>query len=485
MQGFSWFSRVDPDRTAILIDHNRFSYGRLAADTGSLSDWLSAQEVIRGQRVGIFVPSLYWAWVARFAALCMGLTQVSLSSQSLREQAEVAGPLDLVLGELAGHENGTLARRVICWSPHSFDPLAEQPGFAVPRAGAVDPQGGGLGVCMLMTSGTTSRQRVVALDSKRLEARLGVLQSCQQVTEKTRLLASVGPNTMPGFGYTLATWQAGGTVLFATARERVSRLESNCFVTTPSELQKLLELDPSPWVNRATRRMIVVGGRLPSALRDKALNQICCQVVVDYGATETNCTATGDACLLERHPGAIGFALPGADFEVVDSQGQKLPPGKEGLVRTRTTNMVHGYGANQEVEANVFRDGWFYPGDLGVQFEDGMLAITGRVAETLNLGGTKIPLLDFEAPLQRLPEVEDGCAIVLKVDDLDSLALLVVCSDQTDLGALMQSIASLLPFRVPFKLVRVASIPRNSMGKIPRNALSQLYSEAYRREVGG
>ena len=38
----------------------------------------------------------------------------------------------------------------------------------------------------------------------------------------------------------------------------------------------------------------------------------------------------------------------------------------------------------------MFRDGWFYPGDIGVLHPDGMLIILGRERALLNFGGDKV-----------------------------------------------------------------------------------------------
>ena len=55
---------------------------------------------------------------------------------------------------------------------------------------------------------------------------------------------------------------------------------------------------------------------------------------------------------------------------------------------------------NSEDSSKVFRDGWFYPGDLGTLNTDGLLVITGREQAVLNLGGDKIsPRNDRADPL--------------------------------------------------------------------------------------
>lgn len=480
------FNHVDAKKTAVMIDELKISYGRLAMDVTSLVAWLTDQGISARQRAGIFIKNPYWAWVARLAALRMGLTQVTLISRNFHEQIAATGLLDFALGEFEGIDGSQIAREVIICSPRTMAPFAEQFDGALQECSAPDPMAAASAQCLMLTSGTTGKPRAIALSAEMLRARLEVLQSVQGLTVDTVLLSTAGSNTMPGFAYTLATLQAGGCVIFTTSKESLRQLPINLLVTTPVELNKLLSLSPHAWVKRDTRKIIVAGGRLPVTVRDEALARICCQVAIDYGATETNCTATGDARLLDRHPGAVGFAVSGANIQVVDGQGRRQPPGKEGVVRTRTPYMVLEYGGNLECSPEgVSGDVWFYPGDLGVLFEDGLLAITGRLSEAVNIGGTKISLLDFEAPLGELPGLEEVCAIVLKLEAGDSLGILVVCSDTVNLQALSQKIQQALPSPVPFTVLRVATIPRNAMGKIPRNELSNVYSEICRRKTAG
>lgn len=485
MNPIARFNHVDDKKTAIMLDELRFSYGRLSADIENLATWLAIQGVVAGQRIGICFGNPYWSWVCRFAALRMGLTQVTLASRSLREQTAATGLLDFALGDFRAVNGTDIARQVMTFSPRSMAPFAEQFAVSSSERCRIDPQAEAGAKYLMLTSGTTGKPRVVALSAEVLRTRLESIQSNQGLSADTYLLSTAGSNTMPGFGYSLATWLAGGCVMFTTSKGNLRQFRTNLLVTTPAELQNLLIMDQEqPWDNRDARKVIVVGGRLPIPLRNEALTHICCRISLDYGATETNCTATGDASLLDRHVGAVGFAVAGADIQVIDRQGLPQPPGKEGILRTRTPYMVHGYGADQETRADdVFSDGWFYPGDLGVRFEDGLLAITGRLSETLNVSGTKIPLLDFEAPLQNLPGLQDSCAIALKLDSGDMLAFLVVCDDSVELQGLPERIAPLLPFPVRFNVLRVAEIPRNAMGKVPRNALSEAYTKIYRREM--
>jgi len=89
-------------------------------------------------------------------------------------------------------------------------------------------------------------------------------------------------------------------------------------------------------------------------------------------------------------PGAVGYVTPGVLIEVVDESDNPLPLGKEGLLRIRSPHNIKGYFGNPEETKNAFRDGCFYPGDLGYLTRDGMLVVSGGRHKTrLNLGGAE------------------------------------------------------------------------------------------------
>ena len=70
-------------------------------------------------------------------------------------------------------------------------------------------------------------------------------------------------------------------------------------------------------------------------------------------------------------------------------------------------------GASAPTSDAHFRDGWFYPGDVGRLYEDGLLAIDGRTGDTLNVGGWKVGAVDLEARVAELPHVRDVCAVAM------------------------------------------------------------------------
>lgn len=482
------FGHVDVLKPAFFAGGQTISYGRFANDIDALVIWLANQGVAEGQRLGIYMRHPYWAWACLLAAMRMGLTHAVLTP-NFREEIVAAGRFDVVLGEVDDGLTPDLVSRTIFFSPKNMEPLTEQTGGVLAEYLRIAPRvESGLSGHLIFTSGTTGKPKAVLLSPDTLLKRVeGVLKS-QSLTADTRLLSMLGMDTIGGLRYPLATWRAGGCVMYGLPLPgkmklgNIPYLRSNLLLTSPPRLRALLNRTPKLWGGRDDRRIIVVGSRLPVLLRNAALVHACCRVSIVYGATETGSIAVGEAGLLDRHPGAVGFAVDGACVQIVDQEGRPRQAGEKGIVRTRTTQMVSRYEGEPECNPeDVFRDGWFYPGDEGVLFQDGLLAITGRISEVLNIEGLKVSLLDCESKLEKMPEIEDVCATVLRLDVGDRLILAVVCAETVDLRELSQKIRVCLPVGGSHIVLRVPAIPRNARGKLERNLLAEKLLKLYRR----
>jgi acyl-CoA synthetase (AMP-forming)/AMP-acid ligase II len=124
----------------------------------------------------------------------------------------------------------------------------------------------------------------------------------------------------------------------------------------------------------------------------------------------------------------------------------------------------------------VFRDGWFYPGDIGVLHPDGMLIIIGRERALLNFGGDKVRAEIVEAVLMTHEGVAH--AAVFTRDDGLGVAKLwaaVVPRSQVDEDGLRRHCAQALGGTfAPAHFVVVESLPLTEGGKLDRAGLAAL-----------
>jgi len=163
-----------------------------------------------------------------------------------------------------------------------------------------------------------------------------------------------------------------------------------------------------------------------------------------------------------------------------------LPSGAEGEVCVRSPGVMKGYYNNPEASARVLgADGWLRTGDLGFVDAEGYLYVTGRIKDVIILGGENVIPADIEEIVDHVPGVRYAAAVGIDSERTGTQRLHVVAevrdeSAQDDVYRdLVREIVQRVhqerghrPARV--LLVRAATIPKTSSGKIQRSRLAEL-----------
>lgn len=105
---------------------------------------------------------------------------------------------------------------------------------------------------------------------------------------------------------------------------------------------------------------------------------------------------------------------------------------------------------------------------------DGTFVVRGRNADMVEVGGKRASLADLTRRLLAVPGVRDG--VVFQPDCADGaavqrLAALVVADGLSEAAVLEQLAPSMDPVFLPRPLVLVSRLPRNDVGKLPREQL--------------
>jgi malonyl-CoA/methylmalonyl-CoA synthetase len=173
----------------------------------------------------------------------------------------------------------------------------------------------------------------------------------------------------------------------------------------------------------------------------------------------------------------VGLALPGVALRVCDGSGREVARGEVGVLEVRGPNVFLGYWEQPEKTAAEFRgDGFFITGDLAVIGADGYVSIVGRAKDLIISGGLNIYPREVEAALDDLPGVIESAVIGVPHPDLGEAVVAVVTAEAEpgDLaGALRDRLAG---FKLPKRVVRVETLPRNAMGKVQKNLLRERFA---------
>jgi acyl-CoA synthetase (AMP-forming)/AMP-acid ligase II len=423
-----------------------------------------------GQIVGLFLPQhpvIHAVVILGLARL--GVVTASLSARRLPESLR----FDAVMSE--GHYADPAAKTIL------FDPSWLMGDGTPPAIGHV-PEADDL--CrIILTSGTTGEPKAVGLSHRMILDRVLRFHALcgNKFPSGTRLLCDITLATSLGYTLFIATLIKGGA-FFVRGNNAENTLRAlgfykvNALVVAPGSLPELLAEYERHQCRHAFDVILAGGSILSSQLAERAGSRMGANVIAAYGSAETSVVATAPAHAIRGIAGAVGYVTPGMQVEVVDDADRPVPSGESGIVRIRGDCMVYGYFNETEPSPQIFRDGWFYPGDTGSLRAGGMLVISGRQTAVLNLGGEKIaPEAIEEVVAACVAAAPAGAAIVTTGDGPDEIWVAIESEKSVDHERLRRHCHENLPGRfVPKRFVAVASLPRNAMGKLDRPQLRRM-----------
>ena len=182
----------------------------------------------------------------------------------------------------------------------------------------------------------------------------------------------------------------------------------------------------------------------------------------------------------ERVPGSVGFALPGVEIRVADADGRELPRGETGVLEVRGANVFPGYWRLPERTREEFRSGgWFVTGDLAVMDATGRVALVGRAKDLVISGGMNVQPAEVEAALDAIPGVLESAVVGIPHPDFGEAVTAVVVpragAELFEAKIIGELKAQLANYKIPKRVILLAELPRNAMGKVQKNVLRQRY----------
>jgi acyl-coenzyme A synthetase/AMP-(fatty) acid ligase len=334
---------------------------------------------------------------------------------------------------------------------------------------------------IVLTSGTTGDPKAIALTHHMVMARNARFEYAlgNRLPNCSRLYMNMGLAAALGYQFLTHVLGRGGTIFFVgdsvenTLRAfEIFRIEA--MLATPTTLAQLLAAcDQHPSIEVHVDTILSGGSLLPASLSERVRPRLCSHLITGYGATETAMSATAPAHRIAHIPGAAGYVTPGMRIEIVDEMDRAVPAGVEGIVRISSEFGVDRYIDDPIESALVFRDGWFYPGDLGSLTGDNLLVISGRQNDVLNAGGGKMAAEKVEAALLAYKGVREAAVFMATSKaGVEEVWAAVVYNEKIDAENLRAHCRQLMPWVfVPTHIVPLARLPINATGKVDRKRL--------------
>lgn len=469
-------ARVRPRALAVVTPRRRVTYAEFDADIDRYAAALRARGL--GPDSGVVAVGETSSY--RRLVLLMALARLGVASTT-----EIDRRADLRLSEQAAEDGDA---RVLHLDPDWIARIEAAPHAPVPSAPR-DPEGVAR---VILSSGTTGQFKRVPLSWRRMET--GGINALTAYAAGKLGVWSIRTGIDSSLGFSLATlaWSLGAAVAVeygdADLAHLMERHESGLIGLTPVSVRRLLRALPAGFEPKPAWRLVVTGELLAPAYAREARERLTPDIHVVYGSTEAGRATVGPARHIEQHPGAVGFAVPGVTIEVVDGDGAPVADGETGEIRIRSDRNSGRYLDDETASAQAFRDGWFYPGDLGRRLPGGLLVIDGRADDRMNVGVKLLPT-QFENVLLEHPGVRECAAFAVPAPDEshDQCWIAVVPEGEVSRDDLLAHLAAGGAPQVQIRFAWAEELPRNAIGKIDRQVLrahTQAALEKARAEGG-
>jgi len=474
---------ADPERPAIMDGDAITRYGELAARSLGIARMLEAVGVQPGDRVAVFLQRGAEAAAAFFGVLACGAIAVTVN-ESLRPR-QVEYILDHSSALILLTSSGLLHRL-----PRPLDTTARVVEIDdVPSGGSFQPVNRvGRDVAhIIYTSGSTGLPKGVTISHENLWAGMAAVVDYLGITWSDRV-ASLLPFSFD-YGLNQLLCCAGTGAILVVERSPIPHRIVGAMRSTEVTV---LPAVPPLWLQLLTvdgfrdqrlpalRVMTNTGGRLPvDAVRQLRRCQPHADLVLMYGLTEAFRSTYLAPQAVDRKPGSIGKAIPGAEILVLNERLERCRPGETGQLVHRGATVALGYWNDPETTSKVFRlhplrppgtpesERVVFSGDLVYEDEDGDLFFVSRGDKLIKTLGYRVSPDEVADALYGSGEVVE-VLVTSEPDEVRGARIVayVVLSDGGQLGRLKAFCARELPrYMQPSRIEIRPALGRTTSGK--------------------
>jgi malonyl-CoA/methylmalonyl-CoA synthetase len=342
---------------------------------------------------------------------------------------------------------------------------------------------------ILYTSGTTGRSKGAMLSHANLAANASTLIACWEFRDGDVLIHALPIFHAHGLFVAIhTTLLAGARMLFLPRfdADAVVRMlpRATVFMGVPTFYTRLLA---HPALDRAScgRMRLFISGSAPLAAdtHRSFLDRTGHAILERYGMTETGMN-TANPLHGDRVAGSVGTALPGVEVRIVGEQGAVVGAGEIGVLEVRGPNVFRGYWRMPEKTRAEFRDdGFFITGDIGRIDDRGYVTLVGRARDLIISGGLNVYPKEVEAVIDRIDGIVESAVFAVPHPDFGEAVVAAVvrrAGHEVDEAAITRAARQVLAaYKTPKRVVVIAELPRNAMGKVQKNVLEERYQHLF------
>ncbi len=298
------------------------------------------------------------------------------------------------------------------------------------------------------------------------------------------------------WGKLFGQWIIGATVLQCAMPGRfepelpasvLQRFGVTVFCAPPTVYRMMIsKLDMKAYDWSSLRHALSAGEPLNPEVIRAFKNATDLHIYDYYGQTETVAIVANYRSVPPRE-GSMGKPTPGHVIEILDEQGQPLPPDEEGQIAVRVRplhppGIFHGYWKDEE--NTPMAGDWYLTGDKAYKDRDGYFWFVGRADDVIKSSGYRIGPFEVESALQEHEAVMESAVIGVPDEVRGQIvkAFVVLRPGYTGGPALTKALQDHVkkvtaPYKYPREIEFIHELPKTISGKVRRVELRKIERE--------
>jgi malonyl-CoA/methylmalonyl-CoA synthetase len=474
------------------------SYARLQKDVNQFAHTLLDLGVQKGDRVVLFIQKSLISVVAHFAIQAIGAMAVPLNPGFKKnEMSYLLGDADATL-IIVEPEKKALVQdidpnahllEIATTQPYETIDFFRSAPESVPKID-IKPDDPGL---VIYTSGTTGNPKGAVLTHKNLVYDAGNIIRTWEFTSEDVLCHALPLFHVHGLCFALHTALLSGAHVRMLDQfkpknvvdELLSRNDDalcTVFMAVPAMYTKLMDFIGDKRLDFGQMRLFTSGSAPLLVKEFERITKVFGQAPVEReGMSETGMNFSNPLAG-RRVPGSIGVPLPGLAVRIVDPETfADVTPGEVGELWLKSAAITPGYWRKPRETAATFQDGWFRTGDLGRIDAEGYYYLTDRIKHIIISGGENISAKEVETIINQLDGVDES-VVVGKPDEKWGEKVVAAVKlkpkanlTETDIQEFCKT--NLHDWKCPKEIILLDEIPRNTMGKILKEAVKEIFTD--------
>jgi len=498
-----------PGKTAIRCERAEMTYRQLAELVSRWSNAMAAHGVARGDHIAVILPNTIEFVALILVAADLGAVLIPLSTTLTASdvfKAFAATDVKHVVGAGAllrpllhdparrqGAADGLWLRVDDAIPNDSVNGvrslsglLHDVPADAVPlHAGLADDA-----LILSMTSGSTGDPKPIILTQRTKFNRASAAALLYAITENDTVLAATPLYHSLAERLALIPLLTGGTSILLPRFSPAAWLQCvrehgvTFSIAVSSQLKQIAAKlnDTVHAGDIASLRCIVSSSALlDPQTKAELLRKFDCEFHECYGASEIAIASNLDDRSAKIKLKSVGIAAPGVDIKIIGKDAAPLSTGEAGEIVCKTPMLFGGYFKRPDLTRLAMWGEYFRTGDIGKLDDDGFLYFLGRSKDIIITGGINVYPPDIEAVVNEHPSVLESAAFPFpdeRLGEVVAVALVTAANAKFDLRQLRFHCCALLAdFQQPRKFFVMSELPKNSMGKLMKFRLVELFAD--------